>query len=151
MYYDFGVMFGGVERKQKKTKWNLIELCYIPWKDLTRILQVTKSDLAFMPTKEYECPSHLIPMIEEHAVRRESQLSHYGHGDYNCPAGFMWKLNTVIRSCLAAERLDIEGRVLGSKPLRISALLQLPRWLLHSESDLGIYAGFVFKGGTTGG
>ncbi|KAL4783112.1 hypothetical protein BJX76DRAFT_358347 [Aspergillus varians] len=129
-------------------KWRLIVLREIPWLDLLQVLGVTTTDEVLVPTREYDCPAHIIGIIQDHNVVRESQIAlEFGlllEGS-RCVNGKTWKLKTVIKSCLAAERLDLEGRAAGSPLLSASELLRLPCPIFH-RSGTHSYVGFRYKG-----
>jgi hypothetical protein len=66
-------------------------------------------------------------MVQDHDSLRETQESLEAIEDPYQPKEREWKLQSVIKSCLAAERLDIEERTVGSPCLKRSEKLKLPR------------------------
>ncbi|KAL2788842.1 hypothetical protein BJX66DRAFT_339889 [Aspergillus keveii] len=117
---DFGWMYGRVGEKN----WGKVSEWDVPWESLVSILEIKKSDHVLMPTKEYDCPPHIIQMIQEYDLLRESQLSLLLRQERNEHADSRkWKLKVTLASCLAAERLKIEERAIGSPPLPAAAKL----------------------------
>jgi hypothetical protein len=110
------------------------------------------STLAPHPKAQYEHSLLLIQMniqvrvIQEHDILRETQQSLLLHEDSFGAPGRYWKLKTAIKSCLAVERLDIEGRRVEETPWlrRRSETLQHPRPLYYDRGP-HIFAGFRFR------
>jgi hypothetical protein len=138
---DFGWMYGRVGEKN----WGKVSEWDVPWESLVSILEIKKSDHVLVPTKEYDCPPHIskympkykpglslvantalikVQMIQEYDLLRESQLSLLLRQERNEHADSRkWKLKVTLASCLAAERLKIEERAIGSPPLPAAAKL----------------------------
>jgi hypothetical protein len=55
-------------------------------------------------------------MFQEHDILRETQQSLLWDEDSLGAPDQFWKLETAIKSCLAVERLDVEGRTVEESP-----------------------------------
>ncbi|KAL2832172.1 hypothetical protein BDW59DRAFT_157630 [Aspergillus cavernicola] len=136
---DFGVILGSGEGK-----WKRMLLHETPYPVLRECLGITRSLETFVPTQEYDCPSHLSGMIQDYDELRETQKtlpfteSYYGHEVMN------WKPTTLLTSCLAAERLGLEERSPGSPQLPQPDFARLPRPLRYTHGA-ELYIGFRHK------
>ncbi|KAL5333966.1 hypothetical protein BJX70DRAFT_403080 [Aspergillus crustosus] len=90
----------------------------------------------------------MIDTVQAYDIAQEARLARpctpdldY-HDDYT--ERKMWKLMTVIRSCICEERLQLEGREVGSPPLSAEELLRLPGPLV-CPSKAKMYVGFRYQ------
>ncbi|KAL2867621.1 uncharacterized protein BJX67DRAFT_352715 [Aspergillus lucknowensis] len=134
----------GIVLRPGEGEWKLLDRHTTPYPMLRDALGITTSPNVFTPAQQYECPSHIGRMLQDHDDLREVQKTLSLLEDIHDHQVLEWKPEALIKSCLAAERLNFEGRSSGSPLLPKPDFARLPRPLRYAKGS-DVYAGFQHK------